>query len=125
MLDVEWVFLERFILAVRAPNRRKPINHRFFLDGMSGSPLPVRHGEACLKSLANGRASTRHPNAQVTQEACRRRPAIVSPAAPRGTLLQQVENARRVVTRYEKAAESFLGLVDIASIRLWVCHLST
>ncbi len=27
MLDEEWAFFERFILAVRAPNGRKPTNH--------------------------------------------------------------------------------------------------
>lgn len=35
------------------------------------------------------------------------------------------KNARRVATRYNKTAESFMGFVDIASIRLWVRHLST
>jgi len=39
----EWVFHERFILAVRAPNGRKPLNHRLVLDGIfwiarAGSP---------------------------------------------------------------------------------------
>lgn len=44
MLDEEWAFHERSILAVRAPNRRKPRNHRLVLDGIfwivrTGSPL--------------------------------------------------------------------------------------
>lgn len=34
-------------------------------------------------------------------------------------------NARRVITRYDKTAESFFGFVDITSIRLWTRHLST
>lgn len=37
----------------------------------------------------------------------------------------KLKNARRVATRYDKAAESFLGFVDITSIRLWLRHLST
>lgn len=37
----------------------------------------------------------------------------------------KLKNARRVATRYEKTAESFLGFVDITSIRLWLRHLST
>ena len=34
MLDEEWEFFERFILAVRAPNGRKPTNHGLVLDGI-------------------------------------------------------------------------------------------
>ena len=37
----------------------------------------------------------------------------------------KLKNARRVATRYDKTAESFLGFVDIASIRLWLSHVST
>ncbi len=37
----------------------------------------------------------------------------------------KLKNARRVATRYDKTAESFLGFVDITSIRLWLRHLST
>ena len=52
MSDDEWAFFERFILAVRAPNGRKPTNHRTVLDGVfwiarTGSPwrdLPERYG---------------------------------------------------------------------------------
>ena len=33
--------------------------------------------------------------------------------------------ARRVATRYEKTAVSFLGFIDITSILLWIRHLST
>jgi transposase len=36
-----------------------------------------------------------------------------------------LKNARRVATRYDKTAESFLGLIDITSIRLWLRHLPT
>ena len=32
--DEEWAFFERFIHTVRAPNGRKPINHRLVLDGV-------------------------------------------------------------------------------------------
>jgi transposase len=37
----------------------------------------------------------------------------------------KLKNARRVATRYDKTAESFLGFIDIVSIRLWLRHLST
>jgi transposase len=37
----------------------------------------------------------------------------------------KLKNARRAATRYEKTAESFLGFIDITSIRLWVSLLST
>ncbi|GGO30324.1 hypothetical protein GCM10010991_15070 [Gemmobacter aquaticus] len=37
----------------------------------------------------------------------------------------KLENARRVATVYDKTAESFLGFIDITSIRLWLHHLST
>ena len=53
MSDEEWAFHERFILAVRAPNGRKPMNHRLVLDGIfwiarTGSPwrdLPDEFGK--------------------------------------------------------------------------------
>ena len=53
MSDEEWAFHERFILAVRAPNGRKPANHRLVLDGIfwiarTGSPwrdLPEAFGK--------------------------------------------------------------------------------
>ena len=53
MSDDEWAFFERFILAVRAPNGRKPTNHRTVLDGVfwiarTGSPwrdLPEEFGK--------------------------------------------------------------------------------
>ena len=37
----------------------------------------------------------------------------------------KLKNARRVATRYDKTAESFLAFIDITSIRLWLHHLST
>ena len=53
MSDEEWAFHERFILAVRAQNGRKPMNHRLALDGIfwiarTGSPwrdLPEEFGK--------------------------------------------------------------------------------
>ena len=53
MSDEEWSFFERFILAVRAPNGRKPTNHRLVLDGVfwiarTGAPwrdLPDEFGK--------------------------------------------------------------------------------
>jgi len=37
----------------------------------------------------------------------------------------KLKNARRVATRYDKTAESFLVFIDIKSIRLWFRQLST
>ena len=53
MSDEEWAFHEPFIRAVRAPNGRKPANHRLVLDGIfwiarTGSPwrdLPEEFGK--------------------------------------------------------------------------------
>ena len=53
MSDEEWAFHEPFIRAVRAPNGRKPANHRIVLDGIfwiarTGSPwrdLPEEFGK--------------------------------------------------------------------------------
>jgi transposase len=53
MSDEEWAFHERFILGIRAPNGRKPQNHRLVLDGIfwiarTGSPwrdLPEEFGK--------------------------------------------------------------------------------
>lgn len=36
--------------------------------------------------------------------------------------INRLKNARRVATRYDKTAASFLGFVQIASIRLWIRH---
>ena len=53
MSDDEWSLFEHFILAIRAPNGRKPANHRLVLDGIfwiarTGSPwrdLPEDFGK--------------------------------------------------------------------------------
>ncbi len=53
MSDEEWAFFERFIMDVRAPNGRKPTNHRRVLDGVfwiarTGAPwrdLPEEFGK--------------------------------------------------------------------------------
>ena len=53
MSDEEWAFHEGFIQAIRAPNGRKPKNHRLVLDGIfwiarTGSPwrdLPDEFGK--------------------------------------------------------------------------------
>ena len=53
MSDEEWAFFERFNLAARAPNGRKPTNHRLVLDGVfwiarTGAPwrdLPEEFGK--------------------------------------------------------------------------------
>jgi transposase len=37
----------------------------------------------------------------------------------------RLKNARRLATRYDKTAASFLGFIDVVCIRLWVRHLST
>ncbi len=37
----------------------------------------------------------------------------------------KLKNARGVATRYDKTAESFLGFIEITSIRLWLRHLTT
>lgn len=37
----------------------------------------------------------------------------------------KLKNSRRLATRYDKTADSFLGFIDIACIRLWLRHLST
>mgnify|MGYP000063490386 CR=1 FL=1 len=37
----------------------------------------------------------------------------------------KLKNSRRVATRYDKTALSFLGFINIASIRLWFRSLST
>ena len=37
----------------------------------------------------------------------------------------KLKNARRVATRYDKTAESYLAFIDVTSIRLWLRHLST
>lgn len=36
--------------------------------------------------------------------------------------INRLKNARRVATRYDKTAASYLGFVQIVSIRLWTKH---
>ncbi|SFA54266.1 Transposase DDE domain-containing protein [Paracoccus halophilus] len=36
----------------------------------------------------------------------------------------KLKNSRRLATRYDQTADSFLGFVDIACVRLWLRHLS-
>ncbi len=37
----------------------------------------------------------------------------------------KLKNARRLATRYDKTAASFLGFIEIVSVRLWFKSLST
>ena len=39
--------------------------------------------------------------------------------------INKLKNARRVATRYDKTAASYLGFIEIVSARLWFRHLST
>jgi transposase len=39
--------------------------------------------------------------------------------------LNKLKSARRVANRYDKTVESFLGSIDITSLRLWLRLLST
>jgi transposase len=34
----------------------------------------------------------------------------------------KLKHSRRLATRYDKTADSFLGFVHVASIRLWIRH---
>ena len=34
----------------------------------------------------------------------------------------KLKNARRLATRYDKTAESYLGFIQIVSIKLWMCQ---
>ena len=36
----------------------------------------------------------------------------------------RLKSARRIATRYDKTAASYLGFVQLAAIRLWLKHLS-
>ena len=36
--------------------------------------------------------------------------------------LSKLKHSRRLATRYDKTADSFLGFVLVASIRLWIRH---
>ena len=39
--------------------------------------------------------------------------------------INKLKNARRVATRYDKTAASYLGFIELISARLWFRHLST
>ena len=39
--------------------------------------------------------------------------------------INRLKNARRLATRYDKTATSFLAFIEIVSARLWFRHLST
>lgn len=39
--------------------------------------------------------------------------------------INHLKNARRLATRYDKTAASYLGFIEIVSARLWFSHLST
>lgn len=39
--------------------------------------------------------------------------------------INRLKNARRLATRYDKTAASYLGFIEIISARLWFRHLST
>ena len=39
--------------------------------------------------------------------------------------INRLKNARRLATRYDKTAVSYLAFIDIVSARLWFKHLST
>lgn len=39
--------------------------------------------------------------------------------------INRLKNARRLATRYDKTATSYLGFIEIISARLWFRHLST
>lgn len=39
--------------------------------------------------------------------------------------INRLKNARRLATRYDKTATSYLGFIEIVSARLWFRHLST
>lgn len=39
--------------------------------------------------------------------------------------INRLENARRIATRYDKTATSYLGFIEVISARLWFRHLST
>jgi len=39
--------------------------------------------------------------------------------------INRLKNARRLATRYDKTVASYLGFIEIVSVRLWFRHLST
>ena len=85
-------------------------------------------GTFCLSSPFRDIAS-RCPAGQGMRKSRKMRVGVDRPLYRLRNLVEQcfnkLKNARRVATRYDKTAESFLGFIDIASIRLWLRHLST
>ncbi|MCA0942503.1 transposase [Salipiger pacificus] len=61
--DEEWTFFEWFILVVRAPNGRKPANHRLVLDGIFWIARTGTPWASCRRSSASGRASSANSGA--------------------------------------------------------------
>ena len=59
----------------------------------------------------------------------RLRKAVDMTTPPQRTMVERgfntLKNSRRRATCYDKTAESVLGFVDVACIRLWLRHLST
>ncbi|WP_283178810.1 transposase [Gemmobacter sp. 24YEA27] len=118
--DDEWTFFEGFIRAARHSNGRKPADHRLVLDGISwitrtGAPwrdLPKEFG----KWSSVYRQFRRWTLAGLWEDTLRN---MVE------RCFNNLKNSRRLATRYDKTAESFLGFVDVACIRLWLRHLST
>lgn len=39
--------------------------------------------------------------------------------------INKLKNARRVATRYDKTAASYMGFIELVSARIWFRHLST
>lgn len=39
--------------------------------------------------------------------------------------INRLKNARRLATRYDKTAASYLGFIELVAARLWFRHLST
>lgn len=139
MTDEEWTFFEHFILTTRAPNGRKPANHRLVLDGIfwiarTGSPwrdLPEPKvlladrgydADRIRKTMDERDIITQIPMRK-TRVGVDHRLYWLRNMVER--CFNKLKNARRVAIRYDKTAERFLGFIHITSIRLWLRHLST
>jgi hypothetical protein len=44
----------------------------------------------------------------------------LSPAFPIERLFNKLKNWRRIATRYDKTAQSYLGFVAVAAVKLWL-----
>ena len=80
--------------------------------------------DAILADLDHrGAAAIIPPKRQSNNPARHRRPSLRLAKPGRALLLQtQLKHSRRLATRYDKTADSYLGFVLVASIRLWVRH---